>query len=311
MAKTKVIVILISIIYASIQSMQFERLPLEIKTRILVNSLKTTNTLAQALKLLKVLMATGSSLCNDIALSPMVNSAIINTLAKQYCSNNLIETAVILATPGAEKFLFDYTQQYPFCLKTDGHLLVKAVKNGNKKGMKILLTLQVPIDSQDYAGDTALIVACSQNDIPLVQQLLADNANPNIRNNNLDSALIVAAWQNKLDMVKILLVARADVNITDVSRNTPLIHACSQGHYAMAKILLDADAHIDQQNVIKCTALMCAISKTHNDIVELLLERNASLSLRDHFDKNAYDKAYAHENWQALELLKAYSQKNN
>lgn len=114
-------------------------------------------------------------------------------------------------------------------LKTDNEedsLLHKAVYTGNIKIIKLFLDAGIDINIKDKFDNTVLIAAlsCPNNYNNVIQFLLKNGANPNIKNNNKKTALLSAvsecnfrSWKMKyiLDVIKSLIYFGANTTICD------------------------------------------------------------------------------------------------
>ncbi len=81
------------------------------------------------------------------------------------------------------------------------------------------------IDSEDALTLTALMKASINDHIDIVTLLLRFGANPRKKNKRGESALALACMQENVSICERLLVARADVNEMDQQRRTPLLKA--------------------------------------------------------------------------------------
>ncbi|ELS32432.1 MULTISPECIES: ankyrin repeat domain-containing protein [Pseudanabaena] len=142
--------------------------------------------------------------------------------------------------------------------------------------------------------DRQLIEAVRAKNISTVRELLAEGANPNLKDGDetlleiaeydreIRYALVEAgAWDNALrtemvmaldygvEVVKILIEKGADVNVQTFS-GTPLSVAARKGDKEIVNLLIDAGADLDAE-----TPLNCALENGHYDIAIQLLEAGA------------------------------------
>ncbi len=140
-------------------------------------------------------------------------------------------------------------------------------------------------------GTTALIESVRKGDVALVQFLLKNGANPNIRNSMGFTALTMAALQGHDLLTQLLLEHGASQDIKDLSGNTPLIIASGSGHIKVVQQLLMHEQEsttqsiidiVDMQNVYRSTALLEATRNHHAHIALMLLEHCANPDTGNH-----------------------------
>ncbi len=87
-----------------------------------------------------------------------------------------------------------------------------------------------------------------------------------------ESALILAAENNNLELVNALLAEKVDLETQDKDGNTALIQASSFGHFDIVKALVDGGAQTDFDSHFHGTALNVAAYFDHAPVVEYLLK---------------------------------------
>jgi ankyrin repeat protein len=124
-----------------------------------------------------------------------------------------------------------------------------------------------------------------------IQQLLADGANPDIRDVNGWSGLLICArdgWAEHLEIIKILLDAGADVNEKTVKYgSTPLLLAANNGHLSIVRELIRRGANVNALSKSGLTAIVYAAGNGHLDIVKELIAAGAIVD--DEVFKEAID----------------------
>lgn len=93
--------------------------------------------------------------------------------------------------------------------------------------------------------------------------------------------LVVAAEQGDLLLVEALLGDLDDADLRDSCDWTPLMKAALYGHVRVVRRLLDHGADVDAEDKGGYTALMLAASNNHGEIVELLLDAGADINHRE------------------------------
>jgi ankyrin repeat protein len=121
----------------------------------------------------------------------------------------------------------------------------------------------------------ALPIAVKNDDIPMVQFLLAHGAFVDHSDSRGITPLIYAAHNGFVKMGEVLLAHTPAPNRTDAEKSTALMHAADQGHEAFVAILLAHDPllHLQIKNNEQQTAVMLAEDAGHRNIVQMLKQR--------------------------------------
>lgn len=107
---------------------------------------------------------------------------------------------------------------------------------------------------------TPLIEAARAGDIPQLDKLLADGANPNQRAGVNDwTPLMHAIHKGQKQSVRALLQHGADVNVRNSNGSTALIEAAGYGYAEIVAMLLEAGANPEIRDKNGYTALNAAI----------------------------------------------------
>lgn len=142
---------------------------------------------------------------------------------------------------------------------------------------EVELCLAAGIDPNVFRdNDTALLIATKNNNVEMVNLLLAYGANPNIKGEKgQNTPLITASERGYLDIAKALLSdKRTNPNMRDEKMLTPLMHAASKGHVEIVLALLENGANPNLANAGK-TALWYAQESQNIAVVEVLRQYNA------------------------------------
>lgn len=157
------------------------------------------------------------------------------------------------------------------------------------------------MDAVDFEGKTALICACQEGHLAIVQALIAAGAKLDVQSaastRKKDklfgrTALLEASYQGRAQIVKVLLEAGANLEVADVLGRTPLIAACLGGHSETSKLLTAAGAILDAQDLDGVSPLIATASKGHrNDAENMiglgLISVGSNLNLRNKNRKTA------------------------
>jgi ankyrin repeat protein len=160
------------------------------------------------------------------------------------------------------------------------HDFIRAAEMDDATGVSKLLAAGMdPNTTEPQRGEPALVVAIRENATRVIDVLLADprtRLEATARNGN--TALMMAAYQGNLPVVRKLLAKGAAVNRPGW---TALHYAAGGGHGEIVKLLLDKGAQIDAVSTHGITPLIWAAREGKHDAIMALLERGADRTRRD------------------------------
>ena len=189
--------------------------------------------------------------------------------------------------------------------------LMRAAERGHHSTAQLLLDNNADPDLRDVDGDgdTAMMIAATQNYADLVGELLERGATEDLTDRwgrtALQSAeynscyyvikmfaawkdpesrndkLLEAASEGQSRLVRGLLISGASPEHRNAAGNQSLHLAAKQGHNAVISVLLDYDADINSRGAADYTALMYAASAGHHNTVRLLIEAGANMDLKE------------------------------
>lgn len=132
-------------------------------------------------------------------------------------------------------------------------------------------------DAVDESGNTLLHVAVTDNNIEIIEFLLKNNADLNIKNEVGNTALHNAVMQENLSIVSLLLEHKARPNLGNQGGASPLMLAANIGNLNILKTLIEHGSQVNATNHDKNNALMiavlsknCNLSTKYNMAVTLL-----------------------------------------
>jgi len=105
-----------------------------------------------------------------------------------------------------------------------------------------------------------MIVACKEDNIEQVNDLLKAGMDPNRTDNYRNSPLIWAVYKGHFEITKLLLKAGADHKQVGYYENKPLYYAIHRGHLEIAKLLKS------YENKISSLSLLCLRTIYRNQI---------------------------------------------
>ncbi|RUS87250.1 hypothetical protein EGW08_005002 [Elysia chlorotica] len=144
-----------------------------------------------------------------------------------------------------------------------------------------LLDAHVDLEHSDMCGWTPLMWACYKGHTLVVNELLEQGANPNVKADHHMTCLAWAAGRGHVDIVKMLIDKGAKVNMPDKYGTTPLIWACRKGHLAIVDILIGEGANRDASGMNSWTPLLVATKNGHFDIVRSILKQEPNVNATD------------------------------
>ena len=141
-------------------------------------------------------------------------------------------------------------------------------------------------------GSTTLHKAVEEGNRELVSLILHGGVPVNIRNNKGETPLHEAAARGQVSMVNhLLLESGIDIDLRDRVEETPLHKAAKMGHIDIVAILLDESPDLDARNRQGQTPLFQAASRGYRKIVQYLIDRGADVNVRDVKGINAVSNA--------------------
>jgi ankyrin repeat protein len=137
--------------------------------------------------------------------------------------------------------------------------------------------------NNESAETSELMLAAFSGNLDLVNKLLGEGVDVNVKDRDSCTALMWAAVSGKRDVAKLLLTKGADVNakiksiqLCPACGNTTALHfATVNGNRDMVEFLLSNGADINAKSDVGATALPVAASNDKTDIAELLKKAGA------------------------------------
>ena len=163
--------------------------------------------------------------------------------------------------------------------------LIKAISDGTPADVDKLLT-PGSVNAANPDGMTPLLAAITYGKVDIAKSLLAKGANVNAANHNGDTPLMIASegtayLPNNMPLVELLLAANANIEMQDSRGRTALHRATEEGKLDVVRTLLDRGATIDKKANDGATPLFDSVQFGKVPILELLIERHAQVDLAD------------------------------
>jgi len=158
--------------------------------------------------------------------------------------------------------------------------IMEALRGGDQQGFEKLVSADPKIGNlKGLGGTTPLMQAVLYGNLDAVRLLLANGADPNLRNEAGATALMWAAAD--AEMLRLLLDRGADVNARSDDGRTPLLIAAGQfGSSPIVKLLLDRGASLSVKsptNIGYSTPLSEAALIGDDALLRMLIERGAEV----------------------------------
>ena len=188
----------------------------------------------------------------------------------------------------------------------------RAAKFDDVSEAKSLLSKGVSPNTVDSKGEPILVLAIKDRSTKVTELLLQNrNIDVDLSNKFGETPLMMASIQGDLPVVK-TLVLQNKARIDHIGW-TPLHYACAKGNLDVAKFLMANGANVDSNALNGTTPLMMAVQSGNEELVRLLLDNGADIRLRNAHGFSAIDIAEIYDKpWIADGLksrwLKLYKQ---
>lgn len=142
-----------------------------------------------------------------------------------------------------------------------------------------------------YKPQVTFADAIKQSDETAVKYYLAQGESPNQLDDDGTPFLVLAAAQNNIKIVQELLAAKAFIDTTNANGENALWTAVNNGNYDIADLLIILGADVNTANQDNMTPLMVASQNGYILNVEQLIQNGANISVKNNQDKTALDLA--------------------
>jgi ankyrin repeat protein len=186
--------------------------------------------------------------------------------------------------------------------QTSGQItdFAKAAKFDDVSTVKSLLAKGVNPNTVDANGNPMLILAIKDRSTNVIDLLLGNpKIDVDLSNKSGETPLMIASIEGNLPLVKTLVLQNKA--LIDHISWTPLHYACATGHLEVAQFLIANGAIVDSMSLGNTTPLMMAVQSGNEQLVKLLLDKGADLQIRNAQGLTAidiadiYDKAWISE----------------
>lgn len=169
-----------------------------------------------------------------------------------------------------------------------------AAKFNDASEVKSLLKQGVNPNTLDANGNPMLFLAVKDKSNAVIDVLLADKrTDVDLSTKSGETPLMIASIQGDLPLVKTLVLQKNA--LVDHIGWKPLHYACATGKLDVAQFLVSKGAIVDSQSLNGTTPLMMAVQSGNEDLVKFLLDNGADLQMKNSFSLSAIDIADIYE----------------
>ena len=156
--------------------------------------------------------------------------------------------------------------------------LVEAIKAGDAKTARALLTRNVDVNKPEADGTTALHWAVENDDLDLTTALLQARAKAQVANRHGITPLHLAATNGNAGIIERLITAGADSNAATPGGETPLMMAARTGNADALRVLIAHGASVNARESWRGqTALMWAAIENNAAAIRVLTAAGADI----------------------------------
>ena len=145
------------------------------------------------------------------------------------------------------------------------------------------------IDNRNINGDTALIIASRAEKLEIVDLLIKNKANINLKTNNGNTALMIASNSGNLDIVDLLIKNKANINLKNNNNDNALILASRSmtSNTNIVELLINAGSELNIRGYKGATALIEATKNEYIKIVKLLIDARCNIDIKTNNGRTA------------------------
>jgi ankyrin repeat protein len=164
--------------------------------------------------------------------------------------------------------------------------LLAAAESGDATAAALAIRAGANLESRDERGRTPLLLAVTEDHLPVARLLVYLGADPDALDGQHDTPWLVTGVTGSVDMAEVLLPTQPDLTIRNRFGGTSLIPASERGHVGYVRRVVRTDTDVNHVNKLGWTALLEAVilgdgSKRYQQIVMILLDAGADASIAD------------------------------
>lgn len=194
-------------------------------------------------------------------------------------------TAAVYAVPPNIQVLRSMLSRIPenadyFSRRSKDILLGAAAAIGNTFAMSAILKHNIPTETADEHGWTALHIAAKKRQVRALHLLLGYGAAVNARTNCGVTPLHFAAYEGDVEAISLLLAFGANIGATALDGSTPMIAAAFNSHVRALSTLMSFENPVDKQNHDGETALHYVIMRDNIELFRSLTRYKVDLEVQ-------------------------------
>ena len=184
--------------------------------------------------------------------------------------------------------------------------MLNGVRKGNVKLVDFFIKEGVQLDLRDKLNATLLMNACeSSPNIEMLELLVKKGGKDVLKELDEDgNTLIRYACKNKnIGILEYLIKNGIDVNVKNNLEKTALSYACYEGNTKAIDVLIKNGCNVDEVDKMG-TSLLCQVVSNHrNNVMEKLIRNGANVNLADGYGKTPLMYALENKNGDAVGIL--------
>lgn len=122
--------------------------------------------------------------------------------------------------------------------------LYQAVMQDDLTAVQILVNAGANVNQQQANGEFALAIAANRGDAQIVEYLLQNGANPNLRT----GSMVALSFASTAEVVNILLRYGADPNMPDSDGDAPIVEQVCSGRWDVVEALIKGGTNLRTRN---------------------------------------------------------------
>ncbi|MCP4725472.1 MAG: hypothetical protein GY863_10570 [bacterium] len=169
-----------------------------------------------------------------------------------------------------------------YAMYTRSNDIFEAVKKGRKSEVESFLEKDPEsVKANDESGNTPLHYAAYSGKNDIIELLIANNAELNIRNHGGSAPIHLAVMTGRKNAIELLLNSGADIDAKNAYGRTPLlIVARDIGDESLARFLIEAGSNINVVDNYNESPLVLSAWRGNNKLVNLFLENGAEIPVK-------------------------------
>lgn len=197
------------------------------------------------------------------------NTSIVKVLLHQFLDRNLTtlddegNTPLLCASlAGNLNIVKLFLKNVNDCSNNGQTPLMNACIYGSPMMVDFLLHNEAEVNVKNEMGETALSLACQNDnsDVEVVKNLLTYGAKVNVQNGKGETPLILACQSDRINVIKKLIEAEADVTICNNAGVSALMYACGNGNLNAVRLLNRTECNVNDVDKAKRSPLLHACS---------------------------------------------------